>query len=98
MRGADGGRWYAVPLSVIPERGQVCENRSESETKVACDVLQQCVAGSYHTKALNEHRPKVFRVVFAASNACNGEGLAGVSAGHNVNSFHSCPVDSTDVS
>lgn len=39
VRGADGGSRYAIPESIIPERGQVSENGSEPETKQACDVL-----------------------------------------------------------
>jgi len=29
VRGADGGRWYAVPLRVIPDRGQITEQPTE---------------------------------------------------------------------
>jgi len=34
VRGADGGSWYAVPFRVIPERGQIGLDISESESKV----------------------------------------------------------------
>ena len=30
VRGADGARWYAIPFRVIPERGQVPKNGSET--------------------------------------------------------------------
>jgi hypothetical protein len=33
VRGANGRSWYAVPLRVIPARGQVSENTSESSSK-----------------------------------------------------------------
>jgi hypothetical protein len=98
VRGADGRSWYAVPSCVIPDLGQVSKNRSESETKVACDVLQQRVAWSYHAKALGEKGPKVSGIIFSFSTAGDAEGLAGVSSGHNVGSLHGCPVDVTNVS
>lgn len=33
VRGANGASWNAVPLRVIPERGQVPENSSHSSSK-----------------------------------------------------------------
>ena len=42
----NGGSWYAVPLRIIPERGQVPENSSESFIKESCDVLHEDVGGS----------------------------------------------------
>ena len=33
VRGADGGSRYAVPLRVVPARGQVCEYNVESSSK-----------------------------------------------------------------
>lgn len=50
VRGANGGSWNAVPLRVIPERGQVGEDLSEGSTSVdskeVCDVFHQDEAGS----------------------------------------------------
>lgn len=46
VRGTKGGRWDAVPLSVIPERGQVSENVAHSSNKEPWDVLQEREAGS----------------------------------------------------
>jgi hypothetical protein len=46
VRGADMGRRYAIPFRIEPERGQVSENGSESERKVAWNVLQDRVSGS----------------------------------------------------
>jgi hypothetical protein len=47
VRGTNGGSWYAVPLRVIPERGQVSENFSKPSTKQCCDVLHDDESGSY---------------------------------------------------
>jgi len=98
VRGADGRRRYAVPLRVIPERGQVSEYLSESKTKVAWHVLQERVAWSKYAKALGEEGPEVSRIVASGSLAGDTEGLAGVSSDHNVGSVHGCPVDVTNVS
>jgi hypothetical protein len=46
VRGADGCRRYAVPLSVIPARGQVCEYLSHSSRKESWDVLHHDEPGS----------------------------------------------------
>jgi hypothetical protein len=46
VRGANGGSGYAIPLRVIPARGQVSENSPESSSKESCDVLHDDVAGS----------------------------------------------------
>jgi hypothetical protein len=46
MRGANVGSWYAVPLCVIPDRGQLSENDSQSSRKQRCDVFHDDVTGS----------------------------------------------------
>jgi len=33
VRGANGRRWNAIPLRIVPERGQVSENNSKSASK-----------------------------------------------------------------
>ena len=43
---ANGTRWYTFPASIIPERGKVSENVSQSETKDAWHVLSDDKAGS----------------------------------------------------
>lgn len=40
MGGANVGSWYAMPLSVIPERGQVIEDTSKSSNKEGWRVFQ----------------------------------------------------------
>jgi len=44
---ANGGSRYAMPLRIIPERGQVSENVSKPPTKQCCDVFHDDEAGSY---------------------------------------------------
>jgi hypothetical protein len=46
VRGAEGGSRYAVPLRVIPARGQVPDNSAKSSSKESCDVFHDDVAGS----------------------------------------------------
>src|SRR5690606_14226220 len=48
MRGTEGCSRYAIPLRVIPERGQVPENVSHPPNKEAWHVLQQHPSRSYH--------------------------------------------------
>lgn len=44
--GANGGSWYAMPLRIKPERGQVSKNAVQPSTKQRCDVLHDDVSGS----------------------------------------------------
>src|SRR5690606_35077009 len=46
VRGADGTCGYAVPLRVIPARGQVPENSIEASATERGDVFHDDVAGS----------------------------------------------------
>jgi hypothetical protein len=46
VRGANGRCGYAIPLRIIPERGQVSENSLDPPNKESCDVLHEHVAGS----------------------------------------------------
>lgn len=58
VRGAKGACRKAVPLRVIPERGQVPENNPESSRKESCDVLHNDVAGSKFANDSGVLRPK----------------------------------------
>lgn len=44
---ANGGSRNAVPLSIVPERGQVSENVSKPPSKQSCDVFHDDECGSY---------------------------------------------------
>jgi len=46
VRRADVGRSQAVPLRVIPECGQACENLAHASAKQPWDVLHEHEAGS----------------------------------------------------
>ena len=47
VRCTNGGSRYAVPLRIVPERGQVSENVSKPPSKQSCDVFHDNVARSY---------------------------------------------------
>jgi len=89
VRGANGRSRDAVPLRVIPARGQVSENTLKPPSKESCDVLHDDVAGS---KLANESRvlaPKT-RACPVDSSALAGEAdvLAGESAAEDVDVWH----------
>jgi len=86
VRGADGGSGYAVPLRVIPARGQVSEYVAKSPLKETWDVLQQHPCGSYVANDVHERRPEVPLVLSAELATRKAEGLAGESSGDQVNS------------
>ena len=76
MRGANGGRWYNLPLTSVPKRGQVAKDSvkesSAFRSKQACDVLKQCEAGSYVAKHAPTLSPQVAFV-------CAGKALTGAT-------------------
>src|SRR5215831_17373448 len=54
MRGADGGRRYAIPFKIKPALGHVSENNSHPVSKQRCHVLHDRVARSYHAKGTHQ--------------------------------------------
>jgi hypothetical protein len=58
VRGADGGSRNAVPLRVIPARGQVGEHSTESPRKERWNVLHEDVPGSKLANDSSELGPK----------------------------------------
>jgi hypothetical protein len=89
VRGAKGRSGKAVPLRVIPERGQVSKHSPESSSKESCDVLHDDVAGS---KLANESRilcPKT-RTVSVDPGSLSGEAdvLAGEPAAEDIDVWH----------
>lgn len=88
VRGANGASWNAVPLRVIPERGQVAENSAERsaaiERKQPWDVLQDRVTRLNLANDSGEFRPKVPFVGFAAPRSGDAERLAREPAANNV--------------
>ena len=67
----NGGSRYAVPLRIVPERGQVSENVSRPPSKQSCDVFHDDVAGSYFANEPGIFAPK------AGSFACDPNALSG---------------------
>jgi hypothetical protein len=55
---AHGARRYNRPLRVIPDSGQVSENRSHPSIKQRCDVLHDDVSGSKFANEAREGRPQ----------------------------------------
>ncbi len=39
LSGTSVGSWYAMPFSIIPDRGQASENTAKAPSKQSCDVL-----------------------------------------------------------
>jgi len=72
VRGTNGGRRYAMPLRVIPDRGQVPENISQPSTKQRCHVLQERDSGSYQANGSHEC-PNESRASPGKSGACASE-------------------------
>jgi hypothetical protein len=58
VRGTNGGRWYAVPLRVVPARGQVSENSAEPSAKQSCDILHDDKSGSKIANQSGDLAPK----------------------------------------
>jgi hypothetical protein len=98
VRGANGRSRNAVPLRVIPERGQVGDDVLESSTKESCDVLHEDVSGFQYANGAGELGPEPAGIVGAEPLACIGDWLARESSGQNVNSLDGAPVDGGDVS
>jgi hypothetical protein len=46
LSGTNVGSWYAMPFSIIPDRGQVSENSAKSPSKQSCDVFHLDDCGS----------------------------------------------------
>jgi hypothetical protein len=86
VRGANGASRYAVPPSVVPERGQVSENVSKSSTKERCDVFHEHVAGSKLANEAGVLTPEARALARKASALpCEADVLAGEAAADGVN-------------
>jgi hypothetical protein len=95
VRGANGRSRYAVPVRVIPARGQVGEDPAPSVgvSKESCDVLHEHVSGSSHAHDVPEPGPTPPLVGSPELAASSGEGLTGEASGHEIGSGTSqvCP-------
>lgn len=79
MRRTDIGRTNARPLRIEPELGQVSENSSEAQGKVASDVLQIDESGLHLANDSSDIGPEMALVVFSVALAGMRERLARVS-------------------
>jgi hypothetical protein len=71
VRGTNGARRYAMPFRIMPDLGQVSENRVQPSTKQRCHVLQQRISRSNHANGSNHFPPE----------SRTGSGKSGASAG-----------------
>ena len=86
VRCANGRSGNAVPLRIIPERGQVSENVSKSPSKQSCDVLHEDVARSHLANDPGELGPQSAALAAdAGASSGNADVLAGESAADEVN-------------
>lgn len=86
VRGAEGGSWKAVPVAVIPERGQRTEYLSEAfsvvETEEVCNVLHEHVSRSKVANGPEHLSPKrSLGMAEAVTRAGTRESLARKPAG-----------------
>lgn len=81
LSGTSVGSWYAVPFSIIPERGQVSENGSKSPSKESCDVFHSDDFGSKLANKAGEVRPEPASCACKTlATACETDILAGKSS------------------
>jgi hypothetical protein len=86
VRRTNGACRYAVPDSIIPERGQVSENVSEPETKQPCDVFHDDEFWSYFANKTPVFTPQTRSLTVKASAFSSvAEVLAGEPAADDVN-------------
>lgn len=78
------GRAYKAPLRIEPEIGKVSENSVESQSKVACDILQEDEARSHLANDSQDLGPEVALVFLPEPTAGNREGLAWVTGSDDI--------------
>lgn len=89
---ANGGRWYAVPLRIVPERGQISENSAKPPTKQRCDVLHDDVAGSKFANKSGVLCPEAAaRAINSSTPAGRADVLAWKPAADDIGSNSICP-------
>ena len=89
MRGTEGDSRYAIPLRVIPARGQVSKHSSESSMSESWNVLHEHVSGSKLTNDPSELGPKT-RAGSGDPGTLAGETevLAGKAAADDIDVWH----------
>jgi hypothetical protein len=96
VRGTNGCRWYAVPLRVIPDRGQVSENSLKPPSKQSCDVLHDDVSRSKLANQSCVLGPKTRTLALNPDGVDIGAAdvLAGEATAENVDGSDPVPIDS----
>lgn len=104
---ANGGSWYAVPLRIIPERGQVSENDAKPSTKQSCDVFHDDEPRSKFANEAGDFRPQPASLTRNANlmsrvanvlagkptgNDINRSDIGGANASHVVKTGHLRPM------
>jgi hypothetical protein len=85
LSGTNVGSWYAVPLRIKPERGQVSENSANAPSKQSCDVLHDDVAGSNLANNSGVLSPQTATVaVNSGAFSCQANVLARESAADDI--------------
>jgi hypothetical protein len=85
-------------LCIEPALGQVSENSSESQRKVAWDVFQEDESRSYCANDPEHFGPKMSIVVGSAALSGKGKRLTGISSTDEIHSFKPGRIDGADVS
>jgi hypothetical protein len=89
VRGTKGGRWYALPLRIVPEGGQVpeysCKESTSVDSKETWDVLHENEAGSKEAKNSSVLRPEPPFVGGASMLAGLTDGLTWETSANKVN-------------
>ena len=97
MGGTNGVSWKAVPLRVIPERGQVPENVAHPPVKEPCDVLHEHVARSKLANESGEFGPEPTFVGLGESSAVLADGLARKASAENIDPCRDLCANNADV-
>ena len=98
VRGADGGRWYAVPFRIVPARGQLPENAVEPSSKQSCDVLHDDDARSNLANDARVLKKKSASLpIKAGSSACDADVLARKTSADDVDGVEIVGANGVDV-
>jgi len=91
MRGTNMVRSQHCPSCIIPDFGQVTEDRVKiSAGNKSRDVFQECVAGSNETNGVPGGRPHIPVVSCSFAPPCRAEGLARESCRDDINQSRIC--------
>lgn len=84
VRGAHAGRREQNPFRIEPERGKVSKDGAEAQSKVPCHVLKEDPFRPDFADDAGDVGPNPSRVVESASLAGDGEWLARIAGGDEI--------------